>query len=279
MKHNGIYLSSKTLISLSIIQFLILASVATIGFQFGSQNISADPSGVETAGLPISKGGTNAVTEAAARTNLSVFSKAESDSRFVRSYGWLSSVSYATVSALGVPSTKFASFAGSGATFPNSNNFIVNMYNGGNGGSGADWITLIATDMSNGDVFTNNSYNSGDPSWVYQSDNKNYPTTETKTGEIYNGKDVYVRRFTGTTSWTGSDNRQKQLTTYAVTNVVDSGGTIQYNADYKEQLGSAASSFSNRVQRDANNNLHIAGFISGGVSSQQPYDIWVKYTK
>ncbi|MDR0788839.1 MAG: hypothetical protein LBN03_01415 [Bifidobacteriaceae bacterium] len=82
MNKNQITLSAKTLISLALIQLLILSSTAVIGFQLGSKNISATPNGVQTQGLPIAKGGTNAVTEQSARDNLSLYSQAQIDQMF-----------------------------------------------------------------------------------------------------------------------------------------------------------------------------------------------------
>ncbi|MDR0788743.1 MAG: hypothetical protein LBN03_00920 [Bifidobacteriaceae bacterium] len=73
--NNNIIISFKSVCVVGLIIAMLLVSTFFLGIHIGSNNISALPNGVETAALPINKGGTGALTASDARDSLGITSE------------------------------------------------------------------------------------------------------------------------------------------------------------------------------------------------------------
>jgi hypothetical protein len=160
-KNIQINIQLKSVFAATAAIFTILTSVSFIAFQFGlrsgSSDVNAVPNGVDSTALPIAKGGTNAITESAARTNLDVFSKDETNALInnkVINLGTKSVSDFTWAGLNGIISdgkTYISQVAGGGIGFDSPNTYtyqiVITRYN--------DVISATATNINTGTVQTN----------------------------------------------------------------------------------------------------------------------------
>ena len=116
-----------------------------------------------------------------------------------------------------------------------------------------------------------------------------YPTTETLTGETYDGWPVYIRRFTGTITCAANTQHEIHVATGLYTGttvwrIVDCGGSWYYDSGASRgntALFSCAKdgSVSSGIYIGAGGELGFHSFSSTMARTNEPYSIWVKYVK
>lgn len=100
--NNNVTLSVKQIFAFLAILALIITSSLFIGIQIGSNNVAAVPNGVDSAALPIIKGGTGGITPELARSasNLNVFSREETNTQISNTIKDLGNVTDLTPSVI-----------------------------------------------------------------------------------------------------------------------------------------------------------------------------------